>query len=102
MTENAVRSPEVARPDQGGRPLHGSAAPFTERRVDYRHERLRTHWQACPECGALWVNRPRAHDLERVPEADGVCAACGAVFTCDPDGSPRLLAAGHSPAGMPA
>lgn len=80
---------------------NGGGAQFAEMRLDHHHMRLSAHWRACPDCGGRELRRPRPDDLARVAEADGVCAACGAIFTCEADGSPRLLSPGRSPADLP-
>jgi hypothetical protein len=80
---------------------YGDGAELAERRLDHHIARLSVHWKACPECGARELRRPRPDDLAHVAEADGVCEACGAMFACDADGSPRLLSPGSSPGGLP-
>src|SRR6266508_3992464 len=77
-------------------PCDGSAAGFADRHLSFRQERLRRLWSSCPACGGHSLHFPSGVDRRRVPEADGVCANCGAALKATSDGDVLILIPRHS------
>ena len=75
----------------GVNPSEPAAACFGDRRLQYRHQVLRTGWTSCPSCGGHVLHRPTAALRREVPDADGSCGTCGAPLMGMPDGSARVL-----------
>jgi hypothetical protein len=86
-----IRAMRERRSVSEGHPGDGSGREFQERRLDYGHERLRQAWTGCPDCGGHILKRPSAADLDRVPEAAGVCGTCGAALISTAVDKPRVV-----------
>jgi hypothetical protein len=74
-------------------PFDAGAAGFADRHLTFRHERLRRRWSGCPACGGLDLQVPTGADRRRIPEADGICATCGAALMAASSGCVRVLVA---------
>jgi hypothetical protein len=70
---------------------NGAAAAYLERRLEYRYQRLRRAWTACPACGGEQLLRPAVAHRQRIPEAEGICGTCGAALMATPHGRLRVL-----------
>jgi len=62
-------------------------APFVDRVLDHRFERLRSSGGQCPECGASDLLRPEPEHFARWAGVEGVCGLCGALLALDPAGA---------------
>ena len=58
---------------------------FEERMSLYRHDRLRSRWAGCAECGGRDLDRPRV--VDSLNGVDGICATCGRCYSCDQAGA---------------
>jgi hypothetical protein len=92
---NKIMSKERRAPQ--GNPANGSAAGFDERGLEYRHERLKRDWTACPACGGVSLRRPDAVERRRVPEAEGVCGTCGAALMRTASGKSKVITSRRAP-----